>query len=101
MSDSLHSAAISTYLLPAAESFAVFLKTVDISPPSQLVMSSVTASPFPEDSVADIRNLLVRHLVEPIDWLGTLRWLIGRGVSVFTEVGPGNVLTHLLRHFLH
>lgn len=91
----------SRYLKPAAESFAAFLQTLDFSPPSQTVMSSVTAAPFPEDSVAEVRNLLVRHLFEPVDWLGTLRWLMGRGFSVFREIGPGDALTRLSRQFFH
>ncbi|MGI9189915.1 MAG: ACP S-malonyltransferase, partial [Longimicrobiaceae bacterium] len=41
--------------------------------------------------------LLVRQLTSPVRWAESMRTLLDLGVTRFVEVGPGNVLTGLLR----
>ena len=42
-------------------------------------------------------ELLVRQLTAPVKFTQAARELVGKGVTVFVEVGPGNVLTGLLK----
>lgn len=45
----------------------------------------------------DARDGLVRQVSSPVRWLESVEFLIRKGVSSFVEVGPGKVLTGLLR----
>jgi len=45
----------------------------------------------------DAREGLIRQVCMPVRWEASIRELIEQGVSIFVEVGPGRVLTGLLR----
>src|SRR5271170_113244 len=45
----------------------------------------------------EARDALIRQVTQPVRWLDSLREMIESGVTVFVEVGPGKVLTGLLR----
>jgi [acyl-carrier-protein] S-malonyltransferase len=45
----------------------------------------------------DARDALIRQVTNPVRWLESVRDMIDSGVTVFVEVGPGKVLTGLLR----
>jgi len=59
------------------------------------VLSGVTAEPFD-----DVRRRLAEGVVRPVRWREVLLALHDRGVRRFTEVGPGKVLTGLVRRTL-
>jgi [acyl-carrier-protein] S-malonyltransferase len=46
---------------------------------------------------ADCRDELLEHLVGGVDWVRTVRTLAADGVDTFIEVGPGKVLTNLIK----
>lgn len=45
----------------------------------------------------ELPNLLVRALTEPVQWTACVRSLLAAGAEVFVEVGPGRVLSGLVR----
>ena len=45
----------------------------------------------------DARSLLVRQISSRVEWEQSMRRLISLGVSRFVEVGPGRVLTGLMK----
>jgi [acyl-carrier-protein] S-malonyltransferase len=45
----------------------------------------------------EAREALVRQVTMPVRWEESIRMLIEEGVNTFVEVGPGRVLTGLLR----
>ena len=45
----------------------------------------------------DVRESLIRQVTLPVRWEESIRELIDQGVNTFVEVGPGRVLTGLLR----
>jgi [acyl-carrier-protein] S-malonyltransferase len=45
----------------------------------------------------EARDALIRQVTSPVRWLDSIREMIESGVTVFVEVGPGKVLTGLLR----
>ncbi|HEY2343557.1 MAG TPA: ACP S-malonyltransferase [Chthoniobacteraceae bacterium] len=50
-----------------------------------------------ETSGDEARDSLVRQVIMPVRWLDSIREMIDQGVSIFVEVGPGKVLSGLLR----
>jgi len=45
----------------------------------------------------EARDALIRQVTHPVRWLDSIHEMIEAGVTVFVEVGPGKVLTGLLR----
>ena len=56
---------------------------------------SLTADGCPESDA--IRALMVKQLCSPVRWYDTIRRLLDAEVNVFVEVGPGKVLSGLLK----
>ncbi len=71
------------------------LDGVVLQPAAFPVVSNVTAEPVQEP--AEARRLLVRQLTSPVRWTESMRALVDAGVDRFLELGPGSVLTGLLR----
>lgn len=81
---------------PAYDRLSAALAEAEIRTPRIPVISNVDARPHPDP--AEIRELLVRQLVNPVLWEESMRRLIGEhGVERCFEVGPGRVLTGLLK----
>jgi [acyl-carrier-protein] S-malonyltransferase len=79
----------------AVPEFAAALARADIGDPRVPVLSAVTAQPFD-----DVRSLLADALTMPVRWRDTMLALHERGVERFVEVGPGRVLTGLVKRTL-
>jgi [acyl-carrier-protein] S-malonyltransferase len=78
----------------AAERFRPAVDRVRISDPIAPFVSTVTAKIEPAQRLA---ALLVEQLTAPVRFTQAARELMRQGVKVFVEVGPGNVLTGLLK----
>jgi [acyl-carrier-protein] S-malonyltransferase len=78
------------------EPFAAALASVEVRPPRVPVFSGATAAPFGPD----IRAGLVDALTTPVRWSSVLEALADAGARHFVEVGPGDVLTGLVRRTL-
>lgn len=48
-------------------------------------------------SSEDIKLSLIRQLSEPVRWESSIRKIIESGINIFIEIGPGKVLSGLLR----
>jgi [acyl-carrier-protein] S-malonyltransferase len=80
---------------PADETLASVLAGVEIRPPRVPVWSNVDARPHTEPT--EIRDLLVRQVLRPVLWEETMRNLLAEGCDRFYEIGPGTVLSGLLK----
>jgi malonyl CoA-acyl carrier protein transacylase len=85
----------SPLMAPAAPRFEAALARVNFSTPRVPVLTAVTAEPFD-----DIPARLAQALTRPVRWRETMLALRGRGVERFVEVGPGRVLTGLVKRTL-
>ena len=79
----------------AVERLAAVLADVEIRPPRVPVISNVDAAAH--DDPDEIRELLVKQVVNPVLWEASVREVLGRGVSGAYEIGPGRVLRGLLK----
>lgn len=84
-----------TIMCPADEKLAAALSAVSLQPPRIPVVSNVDAQTH--DDPEEIRRLLVRQVVSPVCWEDSVRWMLAQGCSEFYEVGPGKVLSGLLK----
>jgi len=80
---------------PADQRCAEALTDVPMHKPRIPVISNVDAQPH--DDPEEIRQILVRQILQPVRWEDSMRYLIQQGFNQFYEVGPGRVLRGLLR----
>jgi len=59
------------------------------------LVSNVDASPI--GTATAVRNALIRQVVCPVRWVESVRTMIERGVTTFVEIGPGSVLSGLIK----
>lgn len=80
---------------PADAILAQALAHMPLQPPRLPVWSNVDAQPHV--AAEEIRSLLVRQVLQPVQWEQTMRNLLAAGVTRFYEIGPGRVLVGLLK----
>ncbi len=80
---------------PAADAMAARLMETSIQSPSCPVWSNASASPA-QDADA-IRQALVAQLISPVRWTETIQKLAADGIRQAVEMGPGKVLSGLVR----
>jgi [acyl-carrier-protein] S-malonyltransferase len=85
----------STLMVPAQERLAEDLKNAEIGALRVPLVTNVDADTI--ETGAEAREALVRQVTSPVRWEESVRTLIDDGVNTFVEVGPGRVLTGLLR----
>jgi [acyl-carrier-protein] S-malonyltransferase len=78
---------------PARERLEDALRTTTWHEPVCGVLSAVTAAPYD----ADWPDVLSRQLTAPVRWRQTVEALVATGVDTVVEVGPGGVLTGLVK----
>lgn len=88
-------AAHSALMQPAQEEFQRALDAADLSAPRLPVWGNVSAAPLrtPDEVRAD----LAAQLTSQVRWTESIRGMVDSGIRQFAELGPGNVLTGLLR----
>jgi malonyl CoA-acyl carrier protein transacylase len=77
---------------PAVEPFTAALRDTAFAGPRVPVISCVTAQPFD-----DIPRRLAEALTTPVRWSDVVQTLASNGVRRFVEIGPGKVLTGLVK----
>ncbi len=88
-------AAHSPLMAEAATAFRHALEKLPFRRPHFPFVANATAEVLTEPET--IREMLVRQLTSPVRWKSSVREMIRRGANRFVEVGPGDVLTGLLR----
>jgi [acyl-carrier-protein] S-malonyltransferase len=80
---------------PADQTLAAALEQTPLQPAKIPVWSNVDAKPHTDP--AEIRGLLVRQVLQPVQWEATMRGLVAQGVNKFYELGPQRVIAGLLK----
>lgn len=88
-------AAHSALMQPAQDEFQRALDAADISAPRLPVWGNVSAAPLRTRD--EVRADLAAQLTSRVRWTESVRGMLDAGVGAFVELGPGNVLTGLLR----
>ena len=82
----------------AEDKFAEFLDPFVFNDPEKPVIFNVTAGY--EKDPAQIKSMMAKQLISPVRWYDSMLRLIEENVEIFVEVGPGRVLTGLIRKIL-
>lgn len=83
----------------AKENYLRYLKTIDIEVPKYQVWSNTTATHYPTSKEA-IKERLADHLIQPVKFQEEVQQMYDDNARIFIEVGPGNVLTSLVKSCL-
>ncbi|MBU1320370.1 MAG: ACP S-malonyltransferase [candidate division Zixibacteria bacterium] len=79
----------------AADRMDGALAGLEFSTPECPVVANVTAEPV--DSPESGRELLVKQITAPVKWMQSVQKMCDLGVTRFVEIGPGKVLTGLIK----
>jgi [acyl-carrier-protein] S-malonyltransferase len=82
-------------MMPAQESLAADLKALSLDDLRIPLISNVDAAAV--GTGIDAKDSLVRQVSSPVRWLESVELLIREGIDTFVEVGPGKVLSGLMR----
>ena len=59
------------------------------------IVSNVTASKYKNEN--EIKQLLTKQIESPVRWRESVLYMISNGTSIFVEIGPGKVLSGLIK----
>ena len=79
----------------AAKELSGVLDNIQVSKINIPIVTNVEAVANSDDT--RVRGLLVDQVVKPVRWFESVEYLNNQNVSDFIEIGPGNVLTGLIR----
>jgi len=80
---------------PAQDRLAKDLAALEFFDPELPVIANIDAATKTQAGAA--RDALIRQVTGAVQWVGCVRKLIELGATTFLEVGPGKVLTGLMR----
>ena len=79
----------------AADNLKIFLQKTNFNSPSFKLVSNVTALPLKKDE--EIKDLLYKQIFSKVRWRESVEFMINDGVNDFIEIGPGKVLSGLIK----
>jgi len=85
----------SALMMPAQEKLEKDLNAIEFADLQMPLVTNVDADSIRKGEEA--RSALVRQVSMPVRWEESMRMLLDEGVKIFLEVGPGRVLTGLMR----
>lgn len=85
----------SSLMSPARNRLADVLREVEVRPAQMPVVANVSARPVQQ--ITAIKESLVRQMTSSVLWEDSVRWMLDQGVDTFVEIGPGRVLSGLIR----
>jgi [acyl-carrier-protein] S-malonyltransferase len=85
----------SPLMIHAAEGMARELDQAKVNDLAVPLIANVSAQEL--WAADDVRREAVSQVVAPVHWITSVQTMIGRGCTTFVEIGPGKVLTGLIR----
>jgi [acyl-carrier-protein] S-malonyltransferase len=82
-------------LHPAAEQLAAILADIPSGQFAFPVVANVSATPYPSAEV--VKAFLVQQVCAPVRWEESMQYAVAQGAEAFLEVGPGKVLSAMMR----
>jgi [acyl-carrier-protein] S-malonyltransferase len=80
---------------PAVDGMSKILVDVTFQRPQVPVIANTTARPLTD--AGEVKDELLRQLCSSIQWQRSVEYLVNSGVTTFIEIGPGKVLSGLIK----
>ena len=71
------------------------IKNTNFEKPKNAIISNVTGEETQE--IEKIKDLLIKQIENPVRWRESVIYMIKNGVRNFIEIGPGKVLSGLVK----
>lgn len=85
----------SPLMQPAVSGMRQILDSLNLAPAATPVIANTTAQPV--SAPAPIKAELLAQLCQCVQWQGSVQHMLKHGVTAFVEIGPGKVLSGLIR----
>ena len=85
----------SPLMQPAAEGIANAISELDFRHPSIPIVVNSTAQPV--TTADEVKEELLRQLLHCVQWQKSVEYMVDAGVDTFIEIGPGQVLSGLIK----
>ncbi|MBA7603497.1 Malonyl CoA-acyl carrier protein transacylase [subsurface metagenome] len=85
----------SPLMQPAAEGIANAISELDFRHPSTPIVVNSTAQPV--TTADEVKEELLRQLLHCVQWQKSVEYMVDAGVDTFIEIGPGQVLSGLIK----
>ena len=79
----------------ATEVISKELLKVDFKESKNILISNVTAEEI--SNINDLKSLLISQIEKRVRWRESILYMINKGVNQFIEIGPGKVLSGLIK----
>ena len=79
----------------ATEVMTKELQKIEFQQSKNVLISNVTAKEI--SNTEDLRSLLIKQIENKVRWRESILYMINKGVSQFIEIGPGKVLSGLIK----
>jgi [acyl-carrier-protein] S-malonyltransferase len=83
---------------PAVEGMSRALESARLRDPDVPVVANARARPL--TTAKEVREELITQLDHPVLWQRSIEYMAGQGVTTYVEIGPGSVLTGLVRRIV-
>ncbi|GAI03313.1 unnamed protein product, partial [marine sediment metagenome] len=80
---------------PAVDSMAQIVGSISFQEPAFPVVANATAELM--TTAESVKAELIRQLCNCVQWQRSIEYMVNNGVSTFIEIGPGKVLTGLIK----
>ena len=85
----------SALMKPACDGLAKVVGDLDLRNPSVPIVANMTGEPI--YTASELRQELVTQVCECVQWKRSVEYMIGSGVTDFVEIGPGRVLSGMIK----
>jgi [acyl-carrier-protein] S-malonyltransferase len=85
----------SPLMKPAEEALSQIIARIPFGDPAIPVIGNTTALPL--TTAAEVKAELARQLCHGVQWQRSVEYMAAQGATTFVEIGPGKVLTGLVR----
>ena len=71
------------------------LEKIELSTPKVKVIKNIDAIPYKENE--NMKEILSKHVMSPVKFSDSIKYMLDNGIDTFVEIGPGKVLTSLVK----
>ncbi len=82
-------------LSEASKALKAVLEPITIQFPKCHVIKNLDGTPY--DTSDDIKEILAKHIVNPVKFAKSITYMLNHGVDTFIEIGPGKILTGFVK----